>query len=39
MKDWFANYWTYWTANTLAVALLLVIIEFVLVRLFPTRAK
>jgi hypothetical protein len=39
MKDWFANYWTYWTVNTLAVALLLVIIEFVLVRLFPTRAK
>jgi hypothetical protein len=39
MKDWFASYWTYWTANTAAVALTLIIIEFVLVRLFPIRAK
>jgi hypothetical protein len=39
MKDWFANYWTYWAANTSAVALTLIIIEFVLLRLFPIRAK
>lgn len=39
MKDWFASYWTYWAVNTLAVATLLIIIEFVLLRLFPTRAK
>jgi hypothetical protein len=39
MKDWFASYWTYWLANTSAVALLLIILEFVLLRLFPTRAK
>src|SRR5882672_1359325 len=39
MKDWFAGYWTYWAANTSAVALTLIIIEFVLLRLFPTKAK
>ena len=39
MRDWFANYWTYWLANTSAVALTLFIIEFVLLRLFPIRAK
>jgi hypothetical protein len=39
MKDWFASYWTYWAANTSAVALLLIIIEFVLLRMFPTKAK
>src|SRR5215510_10623174 len=39
MKDWFASYWTYWAANTSAVALTLIIIEFVLLRLFPTKAK
>jgi hypothetical protein len=39
MKDWFASYWTYWLANTSVVALTLVILEFVLLRLFPTRAK
>jgi len=39
MKDWFASYWTYWAANTSAVALTLIIIEFVLLRLFPLRAK
>jgi hypothetical protein len=39
MKDWFASYWTYWAVNTLAVTILLIIIEFVLLRLFPTRAK
>ncbi|MBO0726565.1 MAG: hypothetical protein J2P52_13260 [Blastocatellia bacterium] len=39
MKDWFASYWTYLVANTSAVAILLIILEFVLVRLFPTRAK
>jgi hypothetical protein len=39
MKDWFASYWTYWVANTSAVALLLIIIEFALLRLFPTKAK
>jgi hypothetical protein len=39
MKNWFASYWTYWAANTSVVALTLLIIEFVLLRLFPTRAK
>jgi hypothetical protein len=39
MKDWFGSYWTYWVANTSAVALTLLIIEFVLLRVFPTRAK
>jgi hypothetical protein len=39
MKDWFAGYWTYWAANTAAVALTLIIIEFILLRLFPIRAK
>lgn len=39
MKDWFASYWMYWVANTSAVALTLIIIEFVLLRLFPTKAK
>jgi len=39
MKDWFTSYWTYWAANTSAVALTLIIIEFVLRRLFPIRAK
>jgi hypothetical protein len=39
MKDWFASYWTYLAANTSAVALTLIIIEFVLLRLFPVRAK
>ena len=39
MKDWFASYWAYLAVNTLAVALLLIIIEFALLRLFPTRAK
>lgn len=39
MKDWFASYWTYWIANTSVVALTLIILEFVLLRLFPTRAK
>jgi hypothetical protein len=39
MKDWFASYWTYLAANTAAVALTLIIIEFVLRWLFPVRAK
>jgi len=39
MKDWFASYWTYLVANTSAVALLLIVVEFVLLRLFPTKAK
>jgi hypothetical protein len=39
MKEWFASYWTYLVANTSAVALTLIIIEFVLLRLFPIRAK
>jgi hypothetical protein len=39
MQNWFASYWTYLAANTLAVTVLLIIIEFVLLRLFPTRAK
>ncbi|HEV2668529.1 MAG TPA: hypothetical protein VG324_26675 [Blastocatellia bacterium] len=39
MKEWFASYWTYWVANTSAVALTLIIIEFILLRLFPIRAK
>src|SRR5262245_9033653 len=39
MKDWFASYWTYWAANTSVVALTLIILEFILLRLYPTRAK
>lgn len=39
MKDWFASYWTYLLANTSAVALTLITIEFVLRWLFPVRAK
>ena len=39
MQGWFASYWTYWAANTSAVALTLIIIEFILARLFPVRAK
>lgn len=39
MKDWFASYWTYWIANTSVVALTLIIMEFALLRLFPTKAK
>jgi hypothetical protein len=39
MKDWFPSYGTYLLVNTSAVALLLIILEFVLLRLFPTRAK
>ena len=39
MKDWFASYWTYLLANTSVLALTLIILEFVLLRLFPTRAK
>jgi hypothetical protein len=39
MKDWFVSYWTYLAANTLAVALLLIILELILLRAFPTRAK
>jgi|SRR5262245_29307574 len=39
MKEWFTSYWTYWAVNTSAVALTLIIIEFILVRLFPIRAK
>ncbi len=39
MKDWFASYWKYWVVNTSLVALLLIIIEFILLRLFPGKAK
>jgi hypothetical protein len=39
MKEWFTSYWTYWAVNTSAVALTLIIIEFILVRLFPIKAK
>jgi hypothetical protein len=39
MKDWFAVYWKYWVVNTSIVALTLIIIEFVLLWLFPTKAK
>jgi hypothetical protein len=39
MNDWFASYWTYWVANTSVLALTLFILELVLLRLFPTRAK
>ncbi|MBO0857071.1 MAG: hypothetical protein J2P21_01170 [Chloracidobacterium sp.] len=34
MKDWFASYWTYLVVNTTAVAILLIILEFVLLRLY-----
>jgi hypothetical protein len=36
-KDWFESYWTYWMANTALTAALLLIIELVLLRLFPCR--
>lgn len=39
MKDWFASYWKYWLANTLAVAALLFVIEVVFLWLFPHRAE
>src|SRR5262245_46479739 len=39
IKDWFTSYWTYLAANTSVVALTLFITEFVLLRLYPTRAK
>jgi len=39
MKDWFAVYWKYWVVNTSIVALTLIIIEFVFLWLFPTKAK
>lgn len=39
MKDWFAVYWKYWVVNTSIVALTLIMIEFALLWLFPTKAK
>src|SRR5262245_39001252 len=39
MKDWFAVYWKYWVVNTSLVAVTLIVIEFVLLRLFPNKAK
>jgi hypothetical protein len=37
MKDWFANYWTYWLANTAAAAITLWLMDWVLAKLFPPR--
>lgn len=37
MKDWFANYWTYWLANTAAVAVTLWILDWLFAKLFPSR--
>ena len=39
MKDWFPVYWKYWLVNTSVVALTLIILEFVFLWLFPTKAK
>ena len=39
MKDWFTDYWKYWIANTSAMSLTLIALEYALVWLFPTRAK
>ncbi|HKQ72412.1 MAG TPA: hypothetical protein VJ810_01695 [Blastocatellia bacterium] len=39
MKDWFEVYWKYWVVNTSIVALTLIMVEFVLLWLFPTKAK
>jgi hypothetical protein len=39
MKDWFDVYWKYWAVNTSIVALTLILMEFVLLWLFPTKAK
>jgi hypothetical protein len=38
-KDLFASYWKYWVVNTALTLLTLGIIEFVLVRVFPQRAR
>lgn len=35
----FTSYWKYWVVNTLLVAVTLIVIEFVLLRLFPHQAK
>jgi hypothetical protein len=37
MKDWFAHYWTYWLANTAAVAVTLWMMDWALAKLFPPR--
>ena len=37
MKDWFAHYWTYWLANTAAVAVTLWAMDWALAKLFPPR--
>ena len=39
MKEWFAVYWKYWVVNTSMVAVTLIVIEFVLLWLFPHQAK
>jgi hypothetical protein len=39
MKDWFAVYWKYWVVNTSVVAMTLILLEFVFLWLFPTKAK
>jgi len=39
MKDWFPVYWKYWLVNTSVVALTLIILEFLFMWLFPTKAK
>jgi len=39
MKDWFAHYWTYWLANTAAVAVTLWVMDWALAKFFPPRGK
>ena len=35
MKDWFASYWTYWLANTAVTAVVLWLMDWALVKIFP----
>ncbi len=38
-KDLFASYWKYWVVNTAILAVTLLIIDFVLLKLFPQRTE
>src|SRR5262245_31812803 len=38
-KDLFASYWKYWVVNTALTLVILVVIDFILVRLFPERKQ
>ena len=39
MNGWFAHYWTYWLANTAAVAVVLWMMDWGLAKLFPPRER